>query len=87
MLNFNFIPNILGIDITDNNMQGEIIAKLIIFYIGAAAFIALCFIPPLTLFASVLIPMILIIIVIVNLMCFYKLLSKYIQNNVELPSI
>jgi fatty acid desaturase len=51
-------------------------AQLIIFYIGVAAFILVCCIPPFTLFIPFLIPMILIVVVFVNLAYFGKFLDR-----------
>lgn len=78
MFNLNVIPNVNEIDIQEKNenANGGLLAQLIIFYIGVAAFILVCCIPPFTLFIPFLIPMILIVVVFVNLAYFGKFLER-----------
>lgn len=76
MFNLNVIPNVNEIDTQETNANGGLIAQLIIFYIGVAAFILVCCIPPFTLFIPFLIPMILIVVVFVNLAYFGKFLDR-----------
>ena len=61
MINLNVIPNV--------NDSG-ILAQLIIFYIGVAAFVLVCCIPPFTLFLPFLIPLIVLVVIYVNISYF-----------------
>ena len=76
MFNLNVIPNVNEIDTQEKNANGGLLAQLIIVYIGVAAFILVCCIPPFTLFIPFLIPMILIVVVFVNLAYFGKFLDR-----------
>ena len=67
MINLNVIPNV--------NDSG-ILAQLIIFYIGVAAFVLVCCIPPFTLFLPFMIPLIVLIVIFVNLAYFGKFLDR-----------
>lgn len=76
MFNLNIIPNPNDIDTTTDNANGAIIAQLIIFYIGVAAFLLVCFIPPFTAFLPIAVPIIVIIIVFLNL----SYLGKFVAS-------
>ena len=76
MFNLNVIPNVNKIDTQETNANGGLIAQLIIFYIGVAAFILVCCIPPFTIFVPFLIPMIIIVVIFVNLAYFGKFLDR-----------
>jgi cell division protein FtsW (lipid II flippase) len=76
MFNLNVIPNVNEIDSKETNANGALIAQLIIFYIGVAAFVLVCCIPPFTLFMPFIIPIILLIVMFVNLAYFGKFLDR-----------
>ena len=76
MINLNVIPNVNAIDAQEQNANGGLIAQLIMFYIGVAAFILVCCIPPFTLFLPFMIPLIVLIVIFVNLAYFGKFLDR-----------
>ena len=79
MINLNIIPNVDNIDATRKNSNGALIAQMVIFYIGVAAFVLVCMIPPFTLFLPICIPVIAVIIIFVNLSYFGKFMES--SNN------
>jgi hypothetical protein len=76
MINLNLIPNVNEIDVQEQNANGGLIAQLVLFYIGVAAFILVCCIPPFTLFLPFLIPIVLTIVMFVNFAYFGKFLDR-----------
>jgi hypothetical protein len=76
MINLNVIPNVNEIDTQEQNANGGLIAQLIMFYIGIAAFVLVCCIPPFTLFLPFIIPLITLIVIFVNLTYFGKFLDR-----------
>ena len=70
MINLNLIPNVNAIDAQEKNANGGLMAQLIMFYIGVAAFILVCCIPPFTLFLPFLIPLIVLVVIYVNISYF-----------------
>ena len=76
MINLNFIPNVNEIDAQEKNANGGLLAQLIMFYIGVAAFVLVCCIPPFTLFLPFMIPIIVLIVIFVNLAYFGKFLDR-----------
>lgn len=76
MINLNVIPNVNEIDAQEQNANGGLLAQLIIFYIGIAAFFLICCIPPFTLFLPFMIPIIVLIVIFVNLAYFGKFLDR-----------
>ena len=76
MINFDVIPNPNAIDTQSKNANGALLAQLIMFYIGVAAFILVCCIPPFTLFLPFLIPVLMVIVMFVNLGYFGKFLDR-----------
>lgn len=76
MINLNLIPNVNAIDAQETNANGGLMAQLIMFYIGVAAFILVCCIPPFTLFLPFMIPLIVLIVIFVNLAYFGKFLDR-----------
>ena len=76
MINLNLIPNVNAIDAQEQNANGGLMAQLIMFYIGVAAFILVCCIPPFTLFLPFMIPLIVLIVIFVNLAYFGKFLDR-----------
>jgi hypothetical protein len=76
MINFDVIPNPNVIDTQSQNANGALLAQLIMFYIGVAAFILVCCIPPFTLFLPFLIPILMVIVIFVNLGYFGKFLDR-----------
>jgi hypothetical protein len=76
MINLNVIPNVNEIDAREKNANGGLLAQLIMFYIGIAAFVLVCCIPPFTLFLPFIIPMIILIVIFVNLAYFGKFLDR-----------
>jgi len=76
MINLNIIPNVNEIDAQEQNANGGMIAQLILFYIGIAAFVLVCCIPPFTLFLPFMIPLIVLIVIFVNLAYFGKFLDR-----------
>lgn len=76
MINLNLIPNVNAIDSQEKNANGGLIAQLIMFYIGIAAFVLVCCIPPFTLFLPFIIPLIVLIVIFVNLAYFGKFLDR-----------
>ena len=76
MINLNLIPNVNAIDAQEKNANGGLMAQLIMFYIGVAAFILVCCIPPFTLFLPFMIPLIVLVVIFVNLAYFGKFLDR-----------
>jgi glucan phosphoethanolaminetransferase (alkaline phosphatase superfamily) len=76
MINLNVIPNVNEIDAREKNANGGLLAQLIMFYIGIAAFVLVCCIPPFTIFLPFMIPMIILIVIFVNLAYFGKFLDR-----------
>ena len=76
MINLNLIPNVNAIDSQEKNANGGLMAQLIMFYIGVAAFVLVCCIPPFTLFLPFMIPLIVLIVIFVNLAYFGKFLDR-----------
>ena len=76
MINLNVIPNVNTIDAQEKNANGGLLAQLIMFYIGIAAFVLVCCIPPFTLFLPFMIPIIALIVIFVNLAYFGKFLDR-----------
>ena len=76
MINLNVIPNVNEIDAQETNANGGLLAQLIMFYIGIAAFVLVCCIPPFTLFLPFMIPIITLIVIFVNLAYFGKFLDR-----------
>ena len=76
MINLNLIPNVNAIDAQEKNANGGLMAQLIMFYIGVAAFILVCCIPPFTLFLPFMIPLIVLVVIFVNLAQFGKFLDR-----------
>ena len=76
MINLDLIPNVNTIDAQEKNANGGMIAQLIVFYIGVAAFVLVCCIPPFTLFLPYTIPIIALIVIFVNLAYFGKFLER-----------
>ena len=76
MINLNVIPNVNAIDSQEKNANGGLIAQLIIFYIGVAAFVLVCCIPPFTILLPFTIPIIALIVIFVNLAYFGKFLDR-----------
>ena len=76
MINLNVIPNVNEIDAQEKNANGGLLAQLIMFYIGVAAFILVCCVPPFTLFLPFMIPIITLVVIFVNLAYFGKFLDR-----------
>ena len=76
MINLDVIPNVNAIDAQEKNANGGLLAQLIMFYIGIAAFVLVCCIPPFTLFLPFMIPLIALIVIFVNLAYFGKFLDR-----------
>lgn len=76
MINLDVIPNVNTIDAQDKNANGGLLAQLIMFYIGIAAFVLVCCIPPFTLFLPFIIPVIALIVISVNLAYFGKFIDR-----------
>ena len=78
-------------DIDNKSIGGpQLIAQMVIFYIGIAMFIAVCMIPPFTIFLPFLAPIVFITCAIVNIMLFIKFLqtlkkeTSKLQNKIKL---
>ena len=76
MFNLDIIPNANNIDTTSSYANGTIVAQMIIFYIGVAAFILVCMIPPFTVFLPIFIPIIVVIVIFVNFAYFNKYVTS-----------
>ena len=78
MINLNLIPNVNAIDAQEKNANGGLMAQLIMFYIGVAAFVLVCCIPPFTLFLPFMIPLIVLIVIFCSK--YEHLVLYYIEN-------
>ena len=76
MINLSIIPDVNKIDTTRKNANGALIAQMIMFYIGIAAFVLVCMIPPFTLFLPICIPLIVVIVIFVNFAYFGKFMER-----------
>ena len=72
MINLNVLPNPNTVDISNEDAKGALVAQLIIFYIGMAAFIFICVIPPFTLLLPVFVPIIIVVFIAVNVIYIIK---------------
>jgi hypothetical protein len=76
MINLNIIPNVNEISTREQNANGGLLSQLIMFYIGIAAFILVCCIPPFTIFLPFMIPLIVLIVIFVNFAYFGAFLDR-----------
>lgn len=82
----NIVPNFEKINSKEKNVNGTMIAQLIIFYIGVAAFFLVCCIPPFTIFLPILVPIIMMVVVYVNFSFFGKNINTAIDRTVSLAN-
>ena len=78
------IPNAEKIYNKKENVNGTMIAQLIIFYIGVAAFLLVCCIPPFTIFLPMVVPIVMMVVVYVNFTFFGKNIDMAVNKTVSL---
>jgi hypothetical protein len=80
----NLIPKTEQIYNLKENANGAMIAQLIIFYIGVAAFLLVCCIPPFTIFLPIFVPIVMMVVVYVNFTFFGKNIDMAVNKTVSL---
>lgn len=80
------IPNAEKIYNQKENANGTMIAQLIIFYIGVAAFLLVCCIPPFTVFLPIFVPIVMMVVVYVNLTFMGKNIDMAVTKTLTLAN-
>ena len=76
MINLDIIPNVAALDSGKKNANGALLSSLIMFYLGIAAFVIVCLIPPFTIFLPIFIPIIAVIFIFVHLAYLWKFMER-----------
>tara|TARA_B100001109_G_C18526930_1_gene318693 strand:- start:124 stop:381 length:258 start_codon:yes stop_codon:yes gene_type:complete len=77
MSDLSVLPNTNSIDSTSDTANAQLVAQLIIFYLGVGLFLIVCCIPPFTVCLPFLVPIIIVLTLGINLACFIQ----FIQNS------
>jgi hypothetical protein len=80
----NLIPDTGKINNKKRNVNGAMIAQLIIFYIGVAAFFLICCVPPFTIFLPFFVPIVMMVVVYVNLSFIGKNIGMVVTKTISL---
>jgi hypothetical protein len=80
------IPNAEKIYNQKENANGTMIAQVIIFYIGVAAFLLVCCIPPFTVFLPIFVPIVMMVVVYVNLAFMGKNIDMAVTKTLTLAN-